>query len=328
MSDKLKTDKAKSGRSKGKQMEAAEVIETPEIETPADTENAEIAEGEELATDDSEAPESETVEPEPWMLDDDGENEKPVKHLKAKKRLKGELEAKNDENEALRARIATLEQAPAPTQTGSIERPDELDFETKEDYHKALDDFEDRRYELRQQAKMQTQAQENMHRELSKSVDSHYDRAEKLIEEHGIKSENYKDADMRVRGAIEAIAPKAGNFVTDQLIDIMGEGSEKVMYHLGRNKAALAELQDIMRTDAKGLRAAMFLGRKFEQLTNPVKRRTQAPAPAPQAKGDTGGQTSDAIKRKYDAAHKSKDGQTAFSLKREAKKAGIDTSKW
>lgn len=294
------------------------------------TENAEIAEGEELQTDDSEATDSEGEEQEvePWMLEDDGDNEKPVKFLKAKKRLKGEVEAKNKEVEQLRAEIESLKQKPAPQPTGDLKRPDELDFETTEDYHRALDEYHDKRYELKQQTVQQTQAQREVEMEVAEAVDRHYDRAEKLIEEHGLKSENYKDADTRVRSAIEAIAPRIGDKVVDQFIKSMGDGSEKVMYHLGRNKTALSELQSILQTDKSGIQAAVYLGKKLEQLTNPTRRKTRAPSPAPQAKGDSGGQTADAIKRKYDAAHKKNDGATAFKLKREAKKAGVDTSKW
>ncbi|MCP4144703.1 MAG: hypothetical protein GY752_05400, partial [bacterium] len=119
-----------------------------------------------------------------------------------------------------------------------------------------------------------------------------------------------------------------GSKIVDQFIKGMGEGSEKVLYHLGRNKAALAELQDIIRTDKSGIKAAVFLGKKLEQLTNPTRRKTKAPSPAPRANGESGGKIAEASKRKYDEAHKKKDGSTAFKLKREAKKAGIDTSKW
>ncbi len=312
-------------------MEAAETQEVEE--TQEVTENAERAEGDNLETDDSEVGEEQEQEAEgeavePWMLDDDGDNEKPIKfNLKAKKRQRGELDAKNEENEALKARIAALEK-PSPMQTGDLKRPDELDFETTEDYHRAIDDYHDKRYELRQQAAQQTQAQQEDEREVSEAVDSHYERADKLINEHGLKSENYKDADTRVRGAMEAIAPKIGNKIVDQFIKGMGEGSEKVLYHLGRNKTALSELQSIMQTDKSGIKAAIYLGKKLEQLTNPQRRKTKAPSPAPRANGDTGGHAAEALKRKYDAAHKKNDGVTAFKFKREAKKAGVDVSKW
>lgn len=304
-----------------------EVLGEVEEQETLDTDNAEIAEGEEV--DDLEASEEESVE-EPWMLDNDGENEKPVKFLKAKKRLKGEVEAKNKEVEELKAKVEALSNGKQPPpQPGDLKRPDELDFETTEEYHKALDEYHDKRYELKQQVAQQQAVKNSAYAELSKSIEGHYERAESLIEQHGIKPENYKDADTRVRGAIASIAPQTGDIIVDQLINSMGDGSEKVMYHLGRNKTALAELQNILRTDnTGGLKAAAYLGRKLEQLTNPTRRKTKAPAPSPQAKGDTGGQTAEALKRKYDAAHKKRDGQSAFSLKRQAKKSGVDTSKW
>lgn len=302
-----------------------------EEETTEIIENDEVSEDEINEEEVSEVEESEDEpkqeEPEPWMLEED-ENDKPTKFLKAKKRLKGQIEAKDLEIEKLRAEIEAVKQQRPTPQTGQLKRPIEFDYETTEEYHAALDEYEAKKYAAIQQTEAQQRMAQQAERETADSVDRHYQRAEALIDGGLVSQENYIGADTVVRNAFEAIAPTMGNRIVDQFIKTMGEGSEKVMYHLGRNKQALAELQAIMQTDATGLQAAVYLGKKLEHLTNPNRRKSTAPSPAPEPTGDAAGATGSALKRKYKAARKAGDTQAAFSLRRQAKKSGVDVSDW
>jgi hypothetical protein len=125
--------------------------------------------------------------------------------------------------------------------------------------------------------------------------------------------------------------PGQGDNIFENLVSKMGIGSDKVTYFIGRNKA---EFQSKLMSDKTGIEAAIYLGRKLEQFNNSstTKRKSKAPAPASNANGDVtvkGGSTSGkAFKKKYDALHKAKNGKDAFNVKREAKKAGVDTSSW
>ena len=151
------------------------------------------------------------------------------------------------------------------------------------------------------------------------------------MQESGIKQEIYDKSDETVRQVIEDIIPGGGDNIFEALISKMGEGSEKVTYFIGRNKA---EFQSKLMADKTGIEAAIYLGRQLERFNNSsaTKRKTKAPAPASNANGDTTVKNSTvsgkAFKKKYDALHKAGNSTKAFNIKIEAKKAGVKTSEW
>jgi hypothetical protein len=309
-------------------------------ETMAETANLEEVE-QELVVEEVETPEvseEETPNPEeqviePWM-EAEGEqasDDVPVGTLiRAKQKLKGRLSDSKKEIADLRAKIETIEKNAFVKPTSELgPRPKAEDYDTDEEYYKSLDEWEDKRFEAREIAKKQTEAQKQAVKALEKAVDSHYERAGKLVEESGISSEVFQEADKSVRSAVESIRPKQGDLIVDQLISIMGDGSEKVLYYLGRNKAALGQLQGLLAEDPSGMKAAIYIGQQKEKLTNPHKKRSSAPAPAGNANGDVPlNNKGTAEKRKYDEAHKKGNIQKAYSIKKAAKAAGVDVSGW
>ena len=73
----------------------------------------------------------------------------------------------------------------------------------------------------------------------------------------------------------------------------------------------------------------MYLGGLKSELSAPSRRKTNAPKPAANASGDAKGSAkSNAAKKKYEDAHKKGNVSAAFKFKREAKKAGVDTTTW
>lgn len=184
-------------------------------------------------------------------------------------------------------------------------------------------------HQASQQYEQQRQAIEQQ-RTIETSVDQHYERAAKLAEASGITPELYQAADRNVREAVEAVFPNGGGeHVTNALIANLGEGSEKVLYHLGVNQARRTELQNLLRQDQTGLRASIYLGKLSAELTNPARKTSNAPKPATQIQGDR--QTTEAgraLRQKYNDAHKAGNVQKAVSLKREAKASGVDTRDW
>lgn len=316
------------------EIEPVEVVEETEAldeNVSTETEVEGVTEGEDVE------PES-TEEVPDWMKSDEDEDEasKPTKFLKAKKRLKGELAKTSDERdtykeeaERLRAQLAAKE---APTQT-ELKRPRELDYDTDEEYEAALSKYEDQLVESKLRSMTNKTQQEEAVRKareaVSAAVDDHYERANTLIEESGIKPEVYQAADATLRSAVESIIPKRGDMVVDHLISTIGEGSEKVAYFLGRNKTALSEFQSLLLKDPNGIQAAIYLGQQKERLTNPRKPTSKAPAPAAKVSGSQPKDEATNLKRQYDAAHKKGDASAAFDIKREArKKHKIDTSEW
>lgn len=274
------------------------------------------------------------VESEPWMsVEEPAEDDDPAKivplhkHMKVKSKLRGQISERDEEIERLRLENEKLKQPVADVDT--LKRPQEDDFETDEEYQTALDEYHDARTIRVQQREQQAKQVEKQKEELENSVNDHYTRADALIQSAGIKPEIYQHADAKVRGAIESVLPNIGNNITDAFIHILGEGSEKVMYYLGRNEAALMKFQSLLAADKTGLKAAIYLGQEKQRLTSPIKPRSSAPSPAPNVQGDAQhGTAAASLKKKYDEAHKKGRSQDAYNVKKQARAAGIDTRKW
>jgi hypothetical protein len=149
------------------------------------------------------------------------------------------------------------------------------------------------------------------------------------LESSGITPDAFKASDQKIREAVESIRPKQGDGIVDQFISRLGEGSEKVMFRLGRSKALLGEFIGLLANDPSGLDAATFLGEQKVILLNTGKRKSGAPVPDTQLNGDeTAGQKEKILKKRYQEAHKKGNGQEAWNAKRQAKAAGVNTSGW
>jgi hypothetical protein len=297
---------------------------------------------ESVAQDTDNPEEPEAPELEAWQLtgeeeaDDnqDDDDSVPVgKVIKMKERLKGKIGDRDDEISKLREELDSIK---AGRTTETIElppMPKATDYDSDEEHEEALEEWRDKKAEIRWNAKSAERKQSEtvkQHQErIAKDVDAHYTRSAELVESSGIKAEHFKDADASVRQAVEAVMPKKGDGITDFIISVLGEGSEKVLFFLGRNKAARAEFQNLLVEDPDGNKAMVYLGQQKERLTNPQKRRSNAPKPATQAKGDeTPNQSEKALMKKYREAHKNGKGQVAYNIKKKAKTEGHDVSKW
>lgn len=299
--------------------------------------------------DDEEVADGET-EIESWMQSDEATpdesgftpNHEAAKRRKQAKALKATVAEKDSELETLKKQIEQLQSGaatPQQPQTEALpERPTREQFDYDDDaYDKAVDEWNDKKIEARfnsfsqssnQKADQERQQQEQLNAKAAqdKVVDSHYERASKLVEEGKIDADKYQQADRNFRQAMNVAFPDKGDAITEQLISKIGEGSEKVMYSLGVNNAKLAELQSRILSDKSGLSAAMYLGELKSQLSTPTKRRSQAKKPAKQVNGDV--QASDShskLRKKYD---KMTSVQDRVSFKRKARADGVDVSNW
>ena len=278
---------------------------------------------------------------EPWMEEEEGGEQDPDdpsknvpvgKFVSVKKKLKGQISDRDEEIERLKQERDDALKLKS-TEPTVLVRPKKDDFDDDEAFEDALDKYnESRTTETINRTRLEDQkkaGQQQAQEKLTEAVDGHYERAATLIEKSGIKPEVYKAADTTVRKAVEAITPNLGDVIVDQVISILGDGSEKVIYFLGRNKAALAKFQSLLAADKSGMKAAVYLGQEKQRLTNPIRPRSNAPDPAKNIKGDvpiTGAEAR--FKKKYDAAHGKNNLQSAYNAKKEAKAAGVDVSKW
>jgi len=317
-----------------------EEIAAKEAEEEAARIAAEEAAAAEPELDDDSNPIEPKPELEPWMKEEDGEQDPddpskqvPVgKFVSVKRKLKGQISDRDEEIEKLRRENAELAKL-KPKEETTLVRPKRIDFDTDEEFDEAFDKYSLSRTEeainRTRHEDQQKVGQQQAQQKLVEAVDSHYERAEKLIGESGITPETYKAADTTVRAAVEAVTPNLGDMIVDQVISILGDGSEKVLYFLGRNKAALAKFQNLLATDKSGMKAAVYLGQEKQRLTKPIKPRSNAPHPATEVNGDkplTGAEGR--YKKQYDAAHKGGSLQSAYDIKKKAKAAGVDVSTW
>lgn len=250
----------------------------------------------------------------------------------AKRKLRAKLEkAHNSEIDELKRQIEALkggrrEETPSVKPMPTLEQHgyDEAKFQ------KALQDWMTDNAQhvtkstLEQERQAQRQSQQRQ--ALETAVDSHYQRAAKLAQEADISAEVYQASDLAVRQAIEDVLPGAGDSVTDELIARLGEGSEKVMFSLGRNTSKREILKAKLAEDPSGLTASIYLGELKGRLATPSKKTSKAPPPAKRPEGGkTGTGTEDKLRRQY---QKETDIQKRLDMRRKARKAGIDVTDW
>lgn len=308
-----------------------EVVPEPnELEEPQETDQQE----ENLETETEE--EDEQPEVEPWQEVDKDLPPVPVKkHIVTKQKLKGRISERDDEIVKLKAKIDLLEKSSIKDihTSKTLKRPSYDDFDTDQEYQNALTQYENdlvtSKFQELEFKRQQEQAYSHQTQLLTKAVEEHYERAAELIETAGISPEVYQASDQAVRQAVNSISPGRGDIIVDMMIANIGQGSDKVMYYIGRNQTALSQFKSLLLEDPSGLKASLFVGRQLERLTTPKKMKTRAPSPAPSANGDSNlSSSSRAFFKKYKEAHKKGNSQQAWDLRRQARKAGVNTSEW
>ncbi len=310
-----------------------------------DQDESQKVESEKEGQQEDEAEESENEEAlEAWQQSEESEDSQDGKagfvpnagakklRLKAKA-FRDERDEAQSELEKLRQELEQVKsgQFQQPHQPQELKRPRLEDFDFDEEAHgKALDDYYDKRAELKQsqfsQKSQQAQAIQAQQQARENAVNKHYQAAERLIQGHGIDEKKYQDADGLIRSTAESVMPNQGDAVVDSLIANLvniGEGSEKVMYYLGNNASELARFRSTLKDDPSGLQTSIFLGRLLEKATKPIREKSNAPKPQKQLKGD-----SSVTSSTYKKWSKSTDISERVRLKREAAKAGEDVSKW
>ena len=320
--------------------------ETEADDSPQEEETEEENEAVEETTEEpdedaeTETEDTEETDTDDWMQSDTPKSQAEKKFTdgdigKAKAKLKAKLVNRDSEIEKLKAELEAAKTS-RPKAEGLV-KPKRDDFEDSEDpdeaFVEALADWKVKTAQAELQATQASEATARQRKEqaleIASSVDQHYERAAELSAKSGISAEQYQSADGVFREMIESVYPQAGDAIADALISNMGKGSEKVVYNLGINQTKRAELKALLEADKNGLKASIYLGKLTEQLSAPNKRKTQAPTPAKAIKGDAIENASlKVLKKKYNAAHKTGNAQAAFDVKREAKKAGADTSNW
>lgn len=321
-----------------------EVTEEVEQEAEPDEEETEQEESESEEAEESEG--EEETELEPWMQGDEQTSQDSEKAFtdhdvaKLRRKLKGKLEEKDSKIDRLEAELEQLKSGRQhQAQDKPLQRPKREDFDYDDDkYDEALERYlvQKMQNELSSgKSKEQKEAElQRQQQEVDQAVESHYQRAAKLVSDGVVTPERYQAADTAFRQSLERAFPKQGDTIADQVIarlNELGEGSEKVVFKMGIDAGTRAKFEELFVKDKSGLSAMAYLGSLQSQLNSAkaTKRTSSAPKPGVKTQGDAaGGASGNALKRKYEKAHDGGNISQAWQYKKQAKAAGVDTSNW
>ena len=315
--------------------------EEPEIEDDED---------DEPDSDDEDEP---PVESPAWAQPDSDDDNEPTtvplaKHIKVRSELREERNELKEEVQSLKQQLAQMQsgnQSTQQRQTPKLKRPKRSDFDYDQHddpdaaYEEALDQYYDDRDAQREAERTSKYEQESAQKlyttQVKTAVDSHYDRAAKLVEDKLVTAEAYQKADANIKAMFEQLHPGKGEGFANEFIsrlDNLGEGSEKLYFQLGNSQKALRNLQQKITSDPTYLSAMGYVGTLYAKLNtdSSKKRISRAPKPGTKLKSDSTSNTKAAAAKKFAKQYKAAGGdiQSRLNIKMEAKAAGIDTSKW
>lgn len=306
-----------------------------EVETDLELNQDETEDQTEETKTEGESQEGEVKEVEAWQAEDEPASKGGDKHkdltyddfAKMRTKLKARISEKDEEMERLKAEVQALKQGTQrPAQdVGKVPTLEGHDYDEAK-YAAAMQAWVISQVSNVTKAQDTQSKQAQQQQALQSQVESHYQRAAKLVKEFTIEPDLYQSADQSFRQTVDAAFPGHGDAMTDMLIARLGEGSEKLVYSVGRNATKREVLKAKLLEDPSGLSASVYLGGILKEVSTPVKKSTKAPAPAARAEGgESASSDTSNFKRKYE---KASDPQSRFDIRRAAKKAGLDTSKW
>lgn len=120
-----------------------------------------------------------------------------------------------------------------------------------------------------QHKQLQEQRRQLMQQQLESDVHEHYKRVEQL----GVPADDFIPAEKAVRDTF-------GDAAVDQMIAAIGEGSERVVYHLGLNAGERDKIGQLIQLDPSGLRAMAYIGQLNARLASQPAQKTISQAPA------------------------------------------------
>lgn len=322
-----------------------ETKEVPQDDFTPEDETKEEPEQKLDAKEESEEPEGEETETDPeWLKpeDSEGDNLEPKftdKDAAAiRRKYKGKLTEKDEENERLRLKVEELEKK--ITSPAVISAPQNLGPEPQRDQYandaewiRALTAYNAQTIQAQTTAQLQAEERKRKQEEIAArtrlQTDQHYARVADLAKKSNISEEVAQSADLKVRNAVNSVFKGAGDTIVDTLISSLGVGSEKVILHLGFKTSKLNELVRLFQEDPSGIKASAYLGTLKAELSAPTRRETKAPDPIDKVQGDKHGTNHAERLRKQAAEYRKKDNLSmVIKTKQEAKKLGIDTKKW
>jgi len=318
-----------------------EEIKQPEVEEETfELDDPEVAEGEE--GEEGEAPEADD---ENFELELEGKPEPnrqkydPVEVLEHRLgRERKKRQAAKTETEELRAEIEQLKQSLsggqkqqlAPQPQSNVAEPSIPDlYDTGIDGDRAKFDQAMKRwyrdfsaYESRgSQAAKQQDDYTAQTRARTKAL---AERAAKFSKDHKVSVDRVADALDLATTEIDEATGIEGSLAF--LLESVGEGSERVGYHIGTDKGKdeLDRIKGLLSKDKTGMSAATYMARMVSRLTPKYSKQiSKAPDPDQPLKGDGSTPSSRKLQEAYDKASETSNMERMRELKRKAEQLGV-----
>lgn len=189
-----------------------------------------------------------------------------------RRHAKEEQDKLQKQNDELVRQLSLMGAAGQPKQSSAVPSLESCDYDESKYQAEMLkwnrQNLEQSMNEI-EQNRLQQQRAALIHHQIEADVKQHYQR----VQDIGIDADAFIPAE-------QALRDQFGDVAVDQMISAIGEGSERVVYHLGLNQKERDKVAELVQQDPSGLRAMTYLGRMAVKLsTEPVKGTiSQAPA--------------------------------------------------
>lgn len=319
----------------GKAAEDAVEVEETTLEVEAEIEEAEPAPVEEETEEvdeidfhlEGEEPQASKYTPEQSLV------HKLTKAKKQRKEAVSEVEELKRTVEALQAQMTQAPQVQAQPQMAQVpaytpKAPELYDADIGGDrakYDAAMYRYTQGSYQLMQQ---QSQAEVQQTQQAAAHEKAQNERALKLaerstsfIQSNKVKPEAATNAiQAGVSGLDEALGVEGSAL---GILEMIGEGSEKLAYYLGKNSEALNTVKQLIAKDPNGLSAVTWLTKTAGKLTRKNQHISKAPTPDEPLTGDGSSATAAKLQSEYD---KENDVSKLVKMRQKARDIGITLS--
>lgn len=241
-----------------------------------------------------------------------------------KKEAKSELEQVKQELAELKQQLVAKPQpATIPTEhMGEPKFPDMYDpgiDGDRDKYSKAVAKYLADMNKYNSRHSEAEQAQANRKQQLEEVTRNLAVRAAKFSTEHKVSVDRVADALNRATAAIDSAVNLDGALAW--LLDSVGDGGERVAYHIGTNKAAEEQIVGMLKADPTGIKAAAYMARLADKLKPKASKQiSKAPEPDQPLQGDAATMSAQRLQEAYD---KETDFNKLRAIRKKARELGV-----
>ncbi len=246
---------------------------------------------------------------------------------KAKRQeAQSELQKVQDELEKMKAQIAGAQpkQAPSHSQPAHANYPPvpvlyENGINTPEQYNQAYQQWMGEIRRIDSEVEQRRRQQSDFERQLDERKEQFAGRAAKFMQENNISESRVISAIERATDEIDGATKIEGALI--HLLDSVGDGGERVAFHIGTNTTAMGKIKALLAEDPNGFKAIAEMTRMATRLKpKNGKSISKAPPPDESLKGDGATVSGKRLQDQYD---KETDPTKLVALRKKARELGV-----